>query len=95
MGNSIETLAVYNMAVEISDLAWEIYQQLPQKYRYCIGDQTLRSADSVAANIAEGYGRHTSPERIRFLFIARGSLYELNHWIETLQKRNLISDGLV
>ena len=55
--------------------------------------QLLRSADSVGANIAEAKGRWHIPDRRRFLFVARGSLYETEHWILRAEKRGLLETG--
>jgi four helix bundle protein len=50
---------------------------LPEDERYGLTSQIRRSAVSVPSNIAEGYGRKTTPEYIRSLFIAYGSHCEL------------------
>jgi four helix bundle protein len=47
-----------------------------------MGDQMRRASLSVAANIAEGYGRYYYRERIRFCYLARGSLEELAALLE-------------
>ncbi|NIV36007.1 MAG: four helix bundle protein, partial [Anaerolineae bacterium] len=48
--------------------------QLPQTERYDLAPQMHRSSKSVMANIAEGYGRYHYLDRLRFFYIARGSL---------------------
>lgn len=55
-----------------------------------MGIQLVRAADSVGANIAEAIGRWHRPDQRRFLYVARGSLHELEHWIELAQERNLL-----
>ncbi len=52
----------------------------------------VRAADSVGANLAEAAGRWHTPDRRRFLLIARGSAYELEHWLLRAHARGLIED---
>ena len=57
-----------------------------------MGDQFLRSADSVGANIAEGYGRYHYLDKVRFYHNARGSHLEaFTHCLELLSEREKIS----
>ena len=51
----------------------------------------IRSADSVGANIAEGYGRYHFLEKIKFYYIARASLFESKYWIDLLFERKIIT----
>lgn len=51
---------------------------LPQIERYALQGQMLRGSISVASNIAEGYGRGTTPDYLRFLRTSRGALFELD-----------------
>src|SRR5262245_43430193 len=44
---------------------------------YAMTDQLMRAADSIPANIAEGYGRYSRRDYLRFVTIANGSLKEL------------------
>ena len=59
--------------------------------RFTIGQQLVRSADSIGANLAEGVGRGSYRDNRRFILIARGSLYETHHWLRQATKRNLLS----
>ena len=84
-------LDVYKLSIELSDLGWSIYKNIPKNVMYELGNQLFSALDSVGANIAEGYGRYHYADRLRFYYFARGSLCESEHWIELLYKRNLIS----
>lgn len=84
-------LQVYLMAVELSDKAWEIYVKLGWENKKVIGFQFVSATDSVAANIAEGYGRYHYLDRIKFYYNSRGSLLETKHWILSLYKRKMIN----
>ena len=84
-------LEVYNMALKLSDEIWGIYIVLERDLKYNIGNQVIRSIDSIGANIAEGYGRFHYKDSVKFYYNARGSLWESKHWIFLLYKRDLIN----
>ena len=71
-----EDLRFYQEAITLLKAAYEMAESLPPTERYNLADQTRRAALSVTNNIAEGYGRYHFADRIRFLFVARGSLDE-------------------
>ncbi|MEA3245572.1 MAG: four helix bundle protein [Gemmatimonadota bacterium] len=50
-----------------------------------VAPQLLRAVTSVAANVAEGYGRPTVPDRLRFLSFAAGSVREAHMWYEAAE----------
>jgi len=84
-------LDIYKLSVELSDMAWEIFNLLPKPLQFSIGDQMIRAIDSIGANIAEGYGRFHYKDSIKFYYNARGSLWESKHWLYLLHKRKLIT----
>lgn len=68
-------------------MVWKIYERLHWQDKKTMGDQFVTSADSVGANIAEGYGRFHYLDKIRFYYNSRGSLLENGiHWVELLYK---------
>ncbi len=87
-------LEIYQLSLKLSEKIWNIYQAMPNNLKYNIGDQTLRSIDSIGANIAEGYGRFHYRDSMKFYYNARGSLWESKHWIYLLYKRSLIDKAL-
>jgi four helix bundle protein len=63
-------------------VAKEVLPALPKEERYRPGDQIIRAARSITANIAEGYGRFHYLDNCKFCSNARGSAYEvLDHLI--------------
>lgn len=79
--NTFEELKCYKLARNLSREVSLLCKTLPREEEYRLKDQIIRSSRSVAANIAEGYGRHHHQENIQFCRIARGSLTEtLEHF---------------
>ncbi len=56
---------------------YRITKKFPKEERYGLTSQIRRSAVSIPSNIAEGYGRQTTADYLRSLYIAYGSVYEL------------------
>ena len=79
------------------DLAVEIYRAVnvvEVRKDFALVDQVRRAAISVPSNIAEGAGRGTNQDALRFLYIARGSLGELRTQLEVIQEVGLIDGRL-
>jgi four helix bundle protein len=71
-----EGLDCYQLALQVFREAYAVAAKLPAIERYNLADQLRRAATSVTLNIAEGYGRYHYLDKIRFYYIARGSLTE-------------------
>ena len=70
---------------EAKELAFEIYRLTDESAfsrDYPLRDQIRRSAISIPSNVAEGDERGTNRDAVRFLFIAKGSLAELQTQLE-------------
>jgi len=89
---SLKNLEVYIISRELSLFVWNLYKDFDFERKICLGQQLIRSVDSVGANIAEGYGRYHFLDRVKFFYNARASLYETMHWIELANERNYVND---
>ncbi len=77
------------------DLAVDVYEttkSFPRDQLYSLTNQMQRAAVSVAANIAEGSGRRTLADYIRFLYIAKGSLTELEYYIHLAKRLGYLTE---
>jgi four helix bundle protein len=90
---NFENLRVYQLAEQLADEIWNIVLRWDSFARDTVGRQVVRSADSIGANIAEGTGRHSFQDNRRFVRVARGSLYETQHFLRRAFKRKLLSPG--
>jgi four helix bundle protein len=88
----LEDLEIYNISMEIGDEIWFSVVEWENLAKYSIGQQIVRSADSIAANIAEGYVRYHFKDRKNFMFYARGSHYETITWLTKAKNRKIISN---
>lgn len=78
---SFENLEVYQLAERLADVIWDIVIKWDHFAKSSIVMQMVDAADSVSANIAEGCGRFNYRDNVRFIRIARGSLYETKNWL--------------
>ena len=85
------TIAAWQRADDLTVKIYQTTQTFPPQERYGLVSQMQRSAVSVAANIAEGSGRRTLADYIRFLFIAKGSLTEVEYYIHLAQRLSYLS----
>ncbi|MBO6539523.1 MAG: four helix bundle protein [Rhizobiaceae bacterium] len=74
--NSYRDLRVWQSAIELTTICYQITSGFPESEKYGLTSQLRRSIASVAANIAEGYGREQLGSYVQFLRIAQGSLKE-------------------
>lgn len=81
----------YKQAFHLSNNIWEIVLTWDYFSRDTVGKQFVRAVDSISANIAEGFGRYTKKDKIRFYRISMGSIYESMDWNEKSKTRKLIS----
>ena len=88
----LEDLDVYNLANEVADDIWNIVINWNFLAQDTVGKQIIKSSDSIAANIAEGYGRYFFKENRQFCFYSRGSILETKTWLKKAKRRNLITE---
>jgi four helix bundle protein len=70
-------LIVWQKSINLVTLVYKITNQFPKEEIYGLTSQMRRAAVSIPSNIAEGHGRFSDKELIRFLFISLGSSAEL------------------
>ncbi len=87
----LNNLKVFQLSREYGKEVWKIYQSFGWQQKKIIGDQLIRSVDSVGANISEGCGRYHFLDKIRFYYFARGSLFESKYWVDLLFERKIIN----
>jgi len=92
-GSEFRRLVVYRRSATLANELHDAVVRWPKIELWSLGVQLIRSADSISANIAEAQGRRTLADRRRLLLIARGSLYETEHWMLQAEARGLLPAG--
>jgi len=93
---SFQELKVWQKAVDFAEVVIRVIDELdtPRKH-YRLIEQLESASTSVAMNVAEGKGRQSTREFIQFLYIARGSLFEVVTLLIILQRVGWIGDEKV
>src|SRR4051794_15737205 len=93
MHSEFRNLVAYQRAAELADELWERVARWNSSARWSVGKQLTRAVDSIGANIAEATGRWHQKDQLRALYVARGELFETEHWITTAERRGLLERG--
>lgn len=86
----MQKLEIYQLSFSLGENIWELVVKWQWFAKETTGKQLVRSADSIAANIAEGHGRYSFKERTHHAIIARGSLRETQCWLQKCLYRGLV-----
>jgi four helix bundle protein len=86
----LEELEVYQVSMDIGELVWKIVLNWDSFSKFTLGSQIVKAADSIANNIAEGFGRYFSKENRNFCYFSRGSAKETG-----TQSLNAFTRGLI
>jgi len=78
--SNYKKLDVWKLSIEIVKVIYILTKLYPSEERYGLISQTNRAVVSIPSNLAEGFGRNSIKDTIHFLYISRGSAYE----VETL-----------
>lgn len=87
----LEELQVDQLSMDLGDKIREIVINWNYFLKDTIGKQLVRAADSVSANLSEGFGRYFYKENKQFCYYSRGSLFETKTWLTKAKNRKLIS----
>lgn len=86
-------IRAYKISSELSDFIWNIVSKWDWFSKRTIGVQYVNAIDSIAGNVAEGFGRFHKKDKQKFFYNSRGSLYESFHWTEKAKIRKLLSSA--
>jgi four helix bundle protein len=76
MYSDFQELPVWQIAMQIAVDVFSLTENLPRKEDYGLTSQIRRSSLSISDNIAEGFGRMTGPDKVKFYIYSRGSANE-------------------
>jgi four helix bundle protein len=92
---AFEDMRVLQNSEAIADDCWKLVLGWPSFARDAMGKMLIQAADSIGANVAEAFGRYHDGEKLRFLYYARGSLFETKYWLNRAVARELVTDQVL
>ncbi len=87
----LNDIGAYKIAFGLSNYVWNVVLKWDHFAKDTVGKQFVRAADSIAANIAEGFGRFTKKDKVNFYRIGYSSIKEALDWNEKSKARNLLT----
>lgn len=90
----MEEMELFRLFDEVSEWCWKAVISWPLFAQRTIGEQLVRAADSVAANLIEGDGRFGVGDALRFFYIARASARETRMWLRKATLRGLVGEAV-
>lgn len=90
-----KNLIVWQNSINLCVSIYEILEKFPEIEKYSLSNQMRRAAISIPSNIAEGIGRSYEKDTLKFLYISKGSLFELETQIIICQKVKYLNEEIV
>lgn len=87
----LNDIGSYKISFHLSNYVWNIVLNWSYFAQSTIGSQFVRAIDSISANIAEGFGRYSKKDKIKFYRYALGSIKEALDWNEKAKARKLLT----
>ncbi|HAT03413.1 MAG TPA: four helix bundle protein [Candidatus Magasanikbacteria bacterium] len=88
----LKNVSSYKLAFHLSNYVWNIVIKFGWFEKQTVGSQFVRAIDSISANIAEGFGRYTKKDKIKFYRYASGSVKEALDWNQKSKVRKLVNE---
>lgn len=88
----LENIPAYQISSDLSDFVWDVVAKWDYFSKKTVGAQFTEATDSIAANIAEGFGRFHKKDKIKFFYNSRATAFESAHWCKKAYKRALITE---
>lgn len=90
---TIEKISSYQKSFDLSNEIWQLAMKWDYFAKDTVGKQFVRSTDSISANIAEGFGRYSKKDKVKFYRISLASLEESCDWLRKSLVRGLVSEN--
>lgn len=91
--STYKDLIVWQKSLDLVELVYEKTGSFPVEEKYSLTDQIRRATVFIPSNIAEGHGRKSDNEFVRFLRIAYGSSSELGTQLLIAKRLSLMSEN--
>ena len=88
----LNDIEAYRIVFKLSNHVWDLILKWDYFAKDTVGKQFVRAVDSISANRAEGFGRYSKKDKIKFFGYSTGSLYEYLDWNEKSHVRNLLNE---
>ena len=92
---SFKDLEVWKRGIDLVEDVYSLTAKFPANEQFGLVSQMRRAAVSIPSNIAEGQGRKNTKEFIQFLYIAKGSLAEIETQLIICERLKFIADAQV
>ncbi|PIJ61031.1 four helix bundle protein [Mesotoga sp. H07.pep.5.3] len=92
MFGNFRKLQLWKSSMNLTTEIYKLTRNFPEHERYGLSSQMQRASVSIPSNIAEGFGRESTKELLRFLYTARGSLMELSTQLEICNNLGYLSE---
>ena len=87
----LNDIEAYKISFHLSNYVWDIIIHWNHFAKGTVGEQFVTAADSISANLAEGFGRYNKKDKIKFYRYSFGSVKECFDWNEKCKVRQLVT----